>query len=507
MDRGILDIELPLNLFDSREGDVIDDKPHEACGVVGVFGSKNEDTAPLLREGLAALQHRGQESAGLAVINGDLIHSYKNMGMVDSVLTDTCLAGIRGDRGIGHTRYSTAGGSSLRNAQPFAIDSRFGPLAVCHNGTLTNADELRRQVISRGGIFESTSDTEVLLHLIVQSPYSVLEDAVIWAISQLKGAFCLLILSQHILFAIRDPRGVRPLVLGKIEPNPIDRIDVVASEDCALIDMGATPIREISPGEMVTFSHNGTHFQLPFVAQSHPCQCVFEHIYFARPDSAMVFGRSVAEARVTAGRLLAREHPVDADVVIGVPDSAAEAAAGFAEESGIPRQRGLFRNRYRGNRTFIQPVQSQRDSGVSDKFKAVDYFIDGNRVVIVDDSIVRATTIQKLVKLVRKHGATEVHVRIASPPKRWPCFYGIDTAERGTLIASERSVEEICNFIGANSLGYLSVEGTLRASGQEANNPSRFCTACFTGKYDIALPDSQIKRVIGDTDHIQLINR
>ena len=457
-----------------------DDHFHDHCGVFGIFG--HPEAAKLTYLGLYALQHRGQESAGIASSDGVDIHAYKAVGHVQEIFTPRVLAQLKGDAAIGHTRYSTAGDSTLLNAQPIVIDCSKGKIAVGHNGNLTNAPEFRRRLEHRGSIFQTTSDTEVIVHLVARSAARNLASALADALGQVEGAYSLLVLARDEMYAIRDPRGFRPLVLGRI-----DGFWVVASETCAFDLIDAEYVREIEPGEMVRVSRSGVE-SIHFVAEKPQQHCIFEHVYFARPDS-IIFGRPVNESRESLGRLLAREHPVDADLVVPVPDSGVPAAVGYAAESGIPFRMALIRNHYVG-RTFIEPEQAIRDFGVKLKLNPVRRMIEGKRIVLVDDSIVRGTTSKKIVRLVRDAGATEIHMRISCPPTISPCYYGVDTPRREELIASRHSTEEIRQFLGADSLGYLSLE-SLRAAVQDTEG--KFCTSCYTGSYPTELVQLEVE--------------
>lgn len=447
-----------------------DDHFHDECGVFGIFGE--EEAAKLTYLGLYALQHRGQESAGIASTDGVQFRVEKGMGLVQDVFTPEVIARLPGFAAIGHTRYSTAGDTSLNNAQPLASDCNKGKLALAHNGNLTNALELRRSLEHKGSIFQTTSDTEVIVHLVARSKVGNLAGAVADALGQVEGAYSLLILTRDEILAIRDPRGFRPLALGRLRTSW-----VVASETCAFDLIGAEYVRDIEPGEMLRISKGGLE-SIRFAPEKNHQHCIFEHVYFARPDS-LVFGRPVNATREKLGRLLARESPAIADVVVPVPDSGVPAAIGYSAESGIPFRMGLIRNHYIG-RTFIEPEQAIRDFGVRLKLNPVRRLLESRRVVLVDDSIVRGTTSRKIVRMVREAGAAEVHVRISCPPTVSPCHYGIDTPTKIELIASRNSIEQIREFIGADSLGYLSLE-SLRAALEDREGT--FCTSCYTGIY------------------------
>ncbi len=458
----------------------LDDHFHDECGVFGIFN--REEAAKLTYLGLYALQHRGQESAGIASTDHNTLQVHKAMGLVQEIFTPEVLNGLPGAAAIGHTRYSTAGDTSIANAQPVVIDCNKGKLAVGHNGNLTNALELKRRLEHRGSIFQTTSDTEVIVHLIARSSARNLTGALVDALNQLEGAYSLLVLTRDELYAIRDPRGFRPLNLGRL-----DGAWVVASETCAFDLIDAEYVREIEPGEIVRISASGVE-SIHFAPEKPHQYCIFEHVYFSRPDS-IVFGRQVNESRERLGRLLAREHPVDADVVVPLPDSGVPAAVGYAAESGVPFRMGLIRNHYVG-RTFIEPVQAIRDFGVKLKLNPVRRMIEGQRVILVDDSIVRGTTSRKIVRIVREAGATEVHVRISCPPTISPCFYGVDTPTRNELIAANHSLEEIRQFLEADSLGYLSLASMRKAVD---DSEGKFCTSCYTGSYPTELVQLEVE--------------
>jgi amidophosphoribosyltransferase len=457
-----------------------DDHFHDHCGVFGVFG--HPEAAKMAYLGLYALQHRGQESAGIASTDGLEVHVHKSLGHVQDIFTPSVIAKLPGDAAIGHTRYSTAGDTSLMNAQPVAIDCNKGKLALGHNGNLTNALEVRRKLEHRGSIFQSTSDTEVIVHLIARSSARNLSGAIADALNQVEGAYSLLLLTRDEIYAIRDPRGFRPLCLGRL-----NGAWVAASETCAFDLIDAEYVREVEPGEMVRISRSGLE-SIRFAPEKPHQYCIFEHVYFSRPDS-VVFGRPVNESREQLGRLLAQEHPLQADIVTPVPDSGVPAAIGFAAESGIPFRMGLIRNHYVG-RTFIEPQQAIRDFGVKLKLNPIRRMLEGKRVVLVDDSIVRGTTSRKIVRLVREAGATEVHVRISCPPTISPCYYGVDTPRREELIGANNSVEEIRQFLGADSLGYLSLKSLRAALG---DTEGKFCTSCYTGSYPTELVQLEVE--------------
>jgi amidophosphoribosyltransferase len=454
------------------------DKFREECGVFGIYG--HTEAAKLTYLGLYALQHRGQESAGIATSDGARLVAHKAMGYVNDGFNEATFTKLAGTSAVGHVRYSTAGESGLKNAQPILIDCAHGEIAICHNGNLVNAQELREALVAQGSIFQTTSDTEVLLHLYARSKAPTPEEALIEAVSQAQGAFSLVLLTKDRLIAVRDPHGFRPLTLGRLDGGW-----VVCSETCALDLIDAKWIRDIEPGEVFIAGPDGVKSIHPF-PPSPRAHCVFEHVYFARPDS-YVFGQSVNEVRTAFGRRLAEEHPADVDVVVPIPDSGVCAATGFASSAGIPMQMGLIRNHYVG-RTFIEPQQSIRHFGVRVKLNPVKSILADKRVVLVDDSIVRGTTSRKIVKMVRAAGAREVHMRISCPPTISPCFYGVDTPRRAELIAATHSLEEIRRYIGADSLGYLSLDGLLASVGPTRKS---YCTSCYTGEYPVAFPQNQ----------------
>jgi len=460
-----------------------DDRFHDECGVFGVFG--HEEASKLTYLGLYALQHRGQESAGIVSSDGTELHLHRAMGEVEEIFTPPVLAELPGNLAIGHTRYSTAGDKALLNAQPIMIDCNKGKVALGHNGNLTNAAEWRRKLEHRGSIFQTNSDTEVIVHLLARSQTHNLSGALGDALNQVEGAYSLLVLTTDELIAVRDPRGFRPLNLGRLGDSWL-----VASETCAFDLLNAQYVREIEPGEMVRISRSGIE-SIHFAPEKPLQQCIFEHVYFARPDS-IIFGRSVNESREALGRALAKEHPANADIVVPVPDSGVPAAVGYALESGIPFRMGLIRNHYIG-RTFIEPSQAIRNFGVKLKLNPIRSLIEGQRVVLVDDSIVRGTTSRKIVRMVRESGAKEVHMRISCPPTISPCYYGVDTPTREELIASSSTPEEICKFIGADSLGYISLAGLRQAV---SDTKGHFCTSCYTGIYPTDLVQLEVRKGI-----------
>lgn len=451
------------------------DKFREECGVFGIYG--HEEAAQMAYLGLYALQHRGQESAGIVCSDGLALQAERGMGHVGDIFQEKTLARLPGRLAIGHVRYSTAGKVSLNEAQPFAVKCGFGQIALCHNGNLPDASEVRFRLEQEGAIFSSTSDTEVVLHRIARSRAVNLLDAIIEALRHDDGAFSMLFATPTSLIAVRDPRGFRPLCMGEL-----NGATVFASETCAFDLIGARYVRDVEPGEVVIVDGGGAHSIKPFPNKP-VTHCIFEHVYFSRPDS-LVFGRSVNKSRHLMGRQLAREAPVEADIVVPVPDSGVAAAIGYAAESGLKFRFGLMRNHYVG-RTFIEPQSQIRHFGVKIKLNPVRDLIEGKRVVLIDDSIVRGTTSQKIVKMVRDAGATEVHMRISCPPTIAPCYYGVDTPTRSELIASRLSIEEIRQFLEADSLGYLSLDGLLEAVGDPGHK--KFCTACYTGQYPTPL--------------------
>ncbi|WP_419910540.1 amidophosphoribosyltransferase [Hoeflea sp.] len=454
----------------------------DECGVFGIFGK--DDAAAVVTLGLHALQHRGQEAAGIVSYDGSQFSVERHVGLIGDTFTKpSVLARLPGSRAIGHTRYSTTGGEGLRNVQPFFAEFAGGGFAISHNGNITNALTKQRELQKRGAIFASTSDTETLLHLIAMSERELFVDKFIDAIKQLEGAFSLVGLSGKKMVGARDPLGIRPLILGDL-----DGAYILASETCALDIIGAHYVRDIKPGEVLVVTNEGLRSYFPW-GELKPRFCIFEYVYFARPDSNLE-GRNVYETRKMIGEQLARESPVDADMVVPVPDSGTPAAIGFAQQAGLPFDLGIIRNHYVG-RTFIQPTASIRHMGVKLKYNANRKAIEGKRVVLVDDSIVRGTTSQKIVQMVRDAGASEVHMRIASPPTAASCFYGVDTPEKSKLLASRMSIEDMTDYIKVDSLAFLSIDGLYRA----VNEPGRdnacpqFCDACFTGDYPTALTD------------------
>jgi amidophosphoribosyltransferase len=445
---------------------------HESCAIFGVYSPK-EDVARLTFFALFALQHRGQESSGIATADGKAIRVFTGMGRVSNVFTEDSLKNLTGHMAIGHNRYSTSGSSRAINSQPIVVGNNSNTLAIAHNGNLVNANYLYQELQSHGYIFRGSTDSEVIANLILSAPGANIEEKIRHSMRRIQGAYSLVILTPNALYAVRDPLGVRPLCMGKVDGGW-----AIASETCGLDHIGAEFIREIAPDEIVKIDANGVH--------SYPGDstkrglCIFEYIYFARPDS-VISGKLIYPARQAMGAGLAREYPVDADIVMGIPDSATAAGTGYARESGIPVVEGLIKNRYVG-RTFIEPEQRMRDLGVKLKFNPLPQVLDGERLVVVDDSIVRGTTTPSVIRMLRKAGAKEIHMRICAPPLKHPCFYGVDMATRRELIAAQKSVEEIRDFIGADSLGYLSIEELIKSVGLPRET---FCLACFTGEYPI----------------------
>jgi len=454
------------------------DKLHEECGIFGVFG--DPEASALTQLGLFALQHRGQEACGIVSAKGGELFQYRDIGLVAEVLNPRELEKLPGEMAIGHTRYSTAGRNTIDEVQPFSVTCRHGKIAVCHNGNLPFADARRRELELDGAIFSSTSDTETILHGIARSNAKSAVEAIVQVLQHTEGAFSLLFLTPDSIVAVRDPRGFRPLVLGKYK-----NAWCFASETCAFDLIDAEYVREVEPGEMIVVDRNGLHSSMPFAPKDRAV-CTFEHVYFSRPDS-IIFGRSVNASRHKMGQQLAREHPADADLVVPVPDSGVAAAIGYAAESRLKFRQAIIRNHYVG-RTFIEPSQSIRSFGVRLKLNPIKDLIRGQRVVLVDDSIVRGTTSKKIVEMVRDAGATEVHMRISCPPTTHSCYYGVDTPDRDQLIAANMSVDEVRSFIDADSLGYLSRDGMLAAIGIDS---ATSCSACWTGKYPTLIADGR----------------
>jgi amidophosphoribosyltransferase len=461
-------------------------RPHEECGIFGVYNHKEASNLTYL--GLYALQHRGQESCGIVSSDGTTLHAHKRMGLVADVFgNQEIFKKLPGKSAIGHVRYSTAGASVEKNVQPIMVDYSRGSIAVAHNGNLVNAQLLKAELEAYGSIFQTTMDTEIIIHLLAITHINSLVDRIVDALNRIKGAYCLLFLTESRMIAVRDPNGFRPLCLGKLGDAW-----VVASESCALDLIEAEFVREIEPGEMIVCTKDNNPISLFPFRKVEPTPCIFEFVYFARPDS-YIFGKNVYLARKELGRQLAREHAIDADVVIPVPDSGVPAAMGYAEESGIRFEMGLIRNHYVG-RTFIEPAQAIRHFGVKIKLNPVREILKDKRVVVIDDSIVRGTTSRKIVKMVRNAGAKEVHMCISSPPTSYPCYYGIDTPNRKELISSSHTIPEICRYITADSLGYLSEEGLVNSVGMENTG---FCKACFAGTYPVAFPKPVLKPQMG----------
>lgn len=458
-----------------------DEKPKEECGVFGIY-APDQPVARLTYFGLYALQHRGQESAGIAVSDGRNIEVHKGMGLASEVFSNRIIEHLQGKMAIGHVRYSTTGSSLLANAQPLVVYYQKGMMALGHNGNLTNAVELREELGKDGAVFQTTVDSEVIINLIARYRRGELEDAITKTMIDLKGAYCLVIMAEGKLFGVRDPHGFHPLCVGKLGDNYC-----LASESCALDTIGAEFVRDVEPGEIVTIDKDGLHVRQGLPKARDSAICAFEYIYLARPDSTLD-GLNVLESRRRMGEELADEFPLDVDLVIPVPDSGMTAALGYAQKLDLPFEQGFLKNRYVG-RTFIQPTQEMREASVRIKLNTNKSVLAGKRVVMIDDSIVRGTTSSKLVEMVRKAGATEVHMLISSPPICYPCYYGIDTAQREKLIANQLDLEGIRRFIGADSLHYLSEEGLMRALGRK---PS--CLACFNGSYPVEIPDGSFSK-------------
>jgi len=466
------------------------ERPHDECGVFGVFG--HPEAAQLTYLGLYALQHRGQESAGIVTSDGHTFQSHKGMGLVGDVFEEDILHGLDGHIAMGHVRYSTTGASGLKNAQPIVMDYARGPIAVAHNGNLTNARAIRDELEGLGSIFQGTTDSEIIIHIMSTLRLDSERDAMMRMLQTIKGAYTLLILKPDVLIGIRDPHGWRPLCLGQLQGAHI-----LASETCALDLLHAEFVREVEPGEVLIISEAGTESVFPFGRNTRRTHCIFEHIYFARPDSHL-FGDTAHLVRKRLGAELSREHPAEADVVMPIPDSGNSAAMGYAVALGIPFDFGITRNHYIG-RTFLQPQQAIRDFGVRVKLNPLREIIEGKRVVVVEDSIVRGTTTVLRMNSIREAGAKEVHLRVSCPPIRWPCYYGIDFASRSELVAANKSVEEIRDFLGVDSLGYLSIEGMLRCFDGGAN---AYCTACFDGNYPVPV-EGEIDKHILESDRRQ----
>lgn len=463
----------------------IDDKFKDECGVFGIFMKNPAHTTDAARTtfyGLYALQHRGQESAGIAVSDGHKISLHKGVGLVSEVVSTENIENLPGNIALGHVRYSTTGGGGLVNTQPLVFHYLKGMVALAHNGNLTNTTELRKRLATYGSVFQTTTDTEIIANLLARYSQDAMEDALAKCMIDVKGAFALIIMTEDRLVGVRDPMGIRPLCLGELDGDY-----VLTSESAALDTVGAKFIRDIDPGEIVVIDRDGLR-SLKVVNSPRRAHCIFEYIYFARPDSTLD-GINVTMARRALGRELARECSIDADIVISVPDSGTESSLGYAEASGLPFQQGLMKNRYVG-RTFIQPTQQMRELGVRLKLNAIKEIVEGKRIIMIDDSIVRGTTSKKIVRMLREAGAKEIHMLVASPPTKYPCFYGIDTSRREELIASNMSDEEICEYIGADSLHYISIEGMFRALNRDGAD---YCAACFSGEYPIGVESVELE--------------
>ena len=447
------------------------------CGIVGIYN--HPEAARIAYLGLYALQHRGQEAAGIVTSDGVKLHDHRQMGLVADIFDQKVLNRLPGNAAIGHVRYSTAGASQLKNTQPLVLDYSRGEIAIAHNGNLVNAQTLRSEFEAHGSIFQSTTDTEIIIHLLANFHQKDLVERIVGALKRVSGAYSLIFLTKSRMIAARDPHGWRPLVLGDLNGSPI-----VASETCALDLVEAKFVREVEPGEILVFDKDEMKSYKPFPVPKKKAFCIFEHVYFARPDSN-IFGHNVYDLRKGFGHQLAKEQPVEADMVVPVPDSGVPAALGYSEESGIPFQMGLIRNHYVG-RTFIEPTDQIRNFGVKVKLNAIKSLVAGKRLVLIDDSIVRGTTSRKIVKMLRDAGAKEIHFRISCPPTRWPCFFGIDTPDRNELIAANHSIDEIRKFINCDTLGYLSIEGMFDF---EKNYGEWFCDACFSGNFPVPLAD------------------
>lgn len=456
---------------------ISDDKLREECGVIGIYKSGTESVAQRIYYGLYSLQHRGQESAGIATNDGSKTHYHKAMGLVPEVFNDETIKKLKGHVGIGHVRYSTTGESYVENAQPLSVRYRGGSISLAHNGNLVNTKQIRGRLEDDGVVFQTSIDSEVIVNLIARYSNDGIEYAIKRTMDLIKGAYALVVMTEDAVFGVRDPLGLRPLCLGVLDGG-----FVLASESCALETMGATLVRDIEPGEIVRITKDGT-FSIYYSKESKKSVCMFEYIYFARPDSVME-GISIYQARKNAGMALAKEYPVDADMVIAVPDSSIPAAIGYAEASGIPFGEGLMKNRYVG-RTFIQPTQAMRELAVRLKLTALKPNVEGKRLIMIDDSIVRGTTSKQIVESLKAAGAKEVHVRISSPPVAYSCYFGIDTPDKKQLLGATKTLEQIRSFIGADSLAYISTDGLVRSTGL---NKEEFCLACFNGKYPMEVP-------------------
>lgn len=475
------------NLTTTTSPELEDDKFHDECGVFGVYN--HEEAATLVVLGLHALQHRGQEASGIVSVDGKQYFAHRGLGLVDDIFNDAAtIATLKGNAAVGHNRYATTGGAGLRNVQPLYADLAFGGFTVAHNGDLTNSKKLRAELTAQGSIFQSTGDTETIIHLVALSRKATVFERVVDALKQIEGAYSLIIHAEGKMIGVRDPNGFRPLSLGKLGSAYI-----LSSETCGLDIIGAEFVRDIEPGEVVVITEQGIQSHRP-LKQASSSFCIFEYIYFARPDS-IVEGRSVYEKRKNIGVVLAEESPCDVDLVVPVPDSGVPAAIGYAQATGVPFELGIIRNHYVG-RTFIEPTQKIRHFGVKRKHNANRGIIEGKRIVLVDDSIVRGTTSKKIVEMMRAAGAKEVHMRIACPPTKHSCYYGIDTPTSAELLAANNTVEEMAKFIGVDSLSFISEDGLYRAMGEEGRNAKtpQFCDACFTGHYPVALTDQALKK-------------
>ncbi|MDY6935946.1 MAG: amidophosphoribosyltransferase [Spirochaetota bacterium] len=456
----------------------ISPRPYDECGVFGVYGHQKSSNLAYL--GLYSLQHRGQESAGIASCDGDHIYRYAGMGKVIEVFEEEHINKLQGYMAIGHNRYSTTGSPFLRNAQPFRTDSILGPIVLSHNGNIVNAGELRFDLERDGAIFQTSIDTEVIVHLMARSGISDFLEALIYSLRRLRGAYSLLIMNKSNIYAVRDPYGFRPLVLGRLKESY-----VLASETCAFDIIDAEYLREIKPGELLEISKYGIRSYFPFQEEKQSL-CIFEYIYFSRPDS-IIFGNSVHEMRIAMGRMLAKQSPIEADIIVPIPDSSISAALGYSRESGIPYEIGMIRSHYIG-RTFIEPSQRIRDFGAKIKYNVIRSAVMNKRIVVVDDSIMRGTTMRKIIKMFRRAGAKEIHIRISAPPTKFPCFYGIDIPTHSELIASSHTIEEIRKYLRVESIEYLSIKSMLSA----VDKPEmQFCTACFDGDYPVEFVQSQ----------------
>lgn len=461
------------------------DKLHEECGVIGVYAPGTPAISQMLCFGLIALQHRGQESAGIAVLHGDKMQYYKEMGLVQEVFNNEILDRLPADIGIGHVRYSTTGESYVSNAQPLVVRYKGGSIALAHNGNLVNASEIRDRLEDEGSIFQTSIDSEVIANLIARNYHMGMKEAVIESVKEIKGSFALVVMIDHMLIGVRDPHGLRPLSIAKLDGGY-----VLASETVAHDVVGAEFVRDVEPGEIVIIDKNGIE-SIKYDATCKKALCAFEYVYFARPDS-IIDGKNVFVARKESGKILARENPVEADMVIAVPDSGVAAAIGYAEESGIPYNIGMIKNKYMG-RTFIQPDQKSRELAVRLKLNVLKENVDGKRLILIDDSIVRGTTSKRIVSMLKAAGAKEVHIRVSSPPVMHPCYFGIDTPNRLQLVGATHTIDEIKEMVGADSIAYLSVEGLMRSIGNEAVGKCGLCTACFDGDYPMEVPEEANK--------------